>query len=353
MAAVKQFITGGLRFSVELEEPWKFMGYTAPVAERIRKAASGEAIGILPTRAGDDIPERTFVKSRSELPADFDAHTLDFSQYEPFAADDDSVAEELFSLKILGGVPEWAENIDNAELLMDLSGISPGYRVFRLDGNTIYEFLDERGVRSGFLSVPGDCRICEFATIGRARPYTVMSMIDFATRIVCTYVASGHDALMVHSSVVRRAGKANMFLGASGTGKSTHSRLWLNNIPGTDLINDDNPIIRLEDGHLFVYGTPWSGKTPCYRNVRVPVGSIVKLKQGSTNHIRRVTGLEAYTNIIGSVSSIRWSRRIMDEITSLMSRTAMTVPCFVMECLPDDDAAETCCAATDPLTFGE
>ena len=147
---------------------------------------------------------------------------------------------------------------------------------------------------------------------------------------------------MIHSSVVRIDGKANLFLGASGTGKSTHSRLWLDNIPGAELVNDDNPILRVENGQVFVYGTPWSGKTPCYRNVKVPVGAIVKLSQAPQNSIKRLKGLDAYANIVGSVSSIRWSRKIMDEITSLMSQIAMTTPCFAMDCLPDSEAAFIC-----------
>src|SRR5690606_24548491 len=79
-----------------------------------------------------------------------------------------------------------------------------------------------------------------------------------------------YRAILIHASVVSCAGKAYAFLGKSGTGKSTHSRLWLRHIAGTELLNDDNPAIRIEpDGRVFVYGTPWSGKTPCYKNKKV------------------------------------------------------------------------------------
>ena len=65
MNKIKHFCTGGLHFSVELDAPWHFMEYTAPVAERIQKAAAGEVPDLLPIRAGDEIPARTLVKSRS------------------------------------------------------------------------------------------------------------------------------------------------------------------------------------------------------------------------------------------------------------------------------------------------
>ena len=151
------------------------------------------------------------------------------------------------------------------------------------------------------------------------------------------------NALLLHASVIEHGGKGYIFQGKSGTGKSTHSRLWLKYIPDTALLNDDNPVVRLmPDGTVRVFGTPWSGKTPCYRNVKVPVGAIVKLSQAPQNSIKRLKGLDAYANIVGSVSSIRWSRKIMDEITSLMSQIAMTTPCFAMDCLPDSEAAFIC-----------
>ncbi len=83
-----------------------------------------------------------------------------------------------------------------------------------------------------------------------------------------------------------------MFLGPSGTGKSTHASLWLENVEGTELVNDDNPVVRiLDDGSIKVYGSPWSGKTPCYLNVNYPLGGIVNLIQASHNKISRLGGI--------------------------------------------------------------
>ena len=224
MSEVKHFRTGGLHFSVELDAPWHFMEYTAPVAERIRKAAAGEVLDLLPTRAGDEIPARTLVKSRSELPENFNAHTLDFSQYEPFAIEPSD--EEMLRLKIAGDTPDWAADISDTELIMDVSNIDPGYKIYKRGNDTIFEFLKTDGVRSGFMRVPEDCRICEFTAEAGTRPYAAISLTDFALRIACTYISSRYGALMIHSSVVSIDGKANLFLGASGTGKK-HAQLAL------------------------------------------------------------------------------------------------------------------------------
>ena len=76
-----------------------------------------------------------------------------------------------------------------------------------------------------------------------------------------------HCMLKMHASVTVLDGQALLFFGVSGTGKSTHSRLWRKFVPGAMLLNDDEPIVRvLEDGEVRVYGCPWSGSTPCYKN---------------------------------------------------------------------------------------
>ena len=340
MNEIKHFCTGGLHFSVELDAPWHFMEYTAPVAERIQKAAAGEVPDLLPIRAGDEIPARTLVKSRSELPENFNAHTLDFSQYEPFATVPSD--EEMLRFKVAGDTPEWAADISDAELIMDVSNIDPGYKIYRRGGDTIFEFLKTDGVRSGFLKVPENCRVCEFTAEAGIRPYAAMSLIDFALRIACTYISSHYGALMIHSSVVSIDGKANLFLGASGTGKSTHSRLWLDNIPGAELVNDDNPILRVENGQVFVYGTPWSGKTPCYKNEEYPIGAIVQLRQAPENKIRKQTVIESYVSIKTSVAGKAWEKEIADGQHQTIEKLIGATRLYQLDCLPDADAALLC-----------
>lgn len=95
--------------------------------------------------------------------------------------------------------------------------------------------------------------------------------VSNALMLLYAFKTNPFDTLLVHASVVGYDGGAYMFLGRSGTGKSTHSRLWLENIEGTYLLNDDNPVIRFIDGEVMAYGSPWSGKTPCYRNESLPI----------------------------------------------------------------------------------
>lgn len=157
--------------------------------------------------------------------------------------------------------------------------------------------------------------------------------------------ADKHTALF-HSSVVSYQDKAYMFLGKSGTGKSTHSRLWLKYIEGTELMNDDNPVVRIhDDGTICVYGSPWSGKTPCYRNVNYPLGAIVLLNQAPQNIIRRLGPIEAYAALMTSVSGKRWDGRLADGLHETENLLVTHAPIWHLDCLPDEDAAKVCCKA--------
>ena len=147
----------------------------------------------------------------------------------------------------------------------------------------------------------------------------------------------------MHSSVTVKDGKGYLFLGRSGTGKSTHSQLWINNLEGCELLNDDNPVLRIEEnGEIRVYGSPWSGKTPCYRNLDYPVGAIVDLHQAKVNQIRRMSIAEAYATMFTSSSGIRFLKELADGIHAALEKVVCSVPCYSLDCLPNADAAFLC-----------
>ena len=147
------------------------------------------------------------------------------------------------------------------------------------------------------------------------------------------------NLLLIHASVTMKDGKGYLFLGKSGTGKSTHSQLWLKHIPGTELLNDDNPAVRLINDEVIVYGTPWSGKTPCYKNKQVPIGAFVKLEQYPENIIRREPPLKAFATLLTSTSSMLWDKPLYEKICNTVSAIAMRAPLFHLRCKPDEEAA--------------
>ena len=168
-------------------------------------------------------------------------------------------------------------------------------------------------------------------------------VIDTSCMLMYAFSNAAKGVLEMHASVIENQGKGYLFLGKSGTGKSTHSRLWLENVAGSRLLNDDNPIVRLhDDGSIWVYGSPWSGKTHCYINKGVPVGGIVKLNQAPENKIRRCALPEAYAALYSSASGLKMNREMYDGLHVTMERIAVEVPFYHLDCLPDAAAAQLC-----------
>ncbi len=148
--------------------------------------------------------------------------------------------------------------------------------------------------------------------------------------------------IAIHSSCIVCGGKAALFLGESGTGKSTHTRLWRENVPGAVLLNDDSPIVRvLEDGSVWVYGSPWSGKTPCYKQEKYPLCGCVRLSQAPYNKIHKLHVLKAYAALHPSCPpEFAYDERIYSHISASLGSLLKSVPCWHLECLPDAAAAQ-------------
>lgn len=155
--------------------------------------------------------------------------------------------------------------------------------------------------------------------------------------------------LAIHSSCIVYQGQAVLFLGESGTGKSTHTRLWREHLPGAVLLNDDSPMIRVEDGKVWAYGSAWSGKTPCYKNERYELKACVRLSQAPFNRIRKLSVLQAYGAIHPSCApEFAYDDTLYDWVSGTISEILSVVPCYHLECLPDRDAALLSCQTLFP-----
>lgn len=156
------------------------------------------------------------------------------------------------------------------------------------------------------------------------------------------------ETALFHAAAVRYKERGYLFLGKSGTGKSTHARLWLKYNEGAELFNDDNPVVRLfksDNGKMFAkaYGSPWSGKTSCYKNVGVRLGGLVFLSQAPFNKISPLSGVSAYAALLPSISGMRWDKKIADGLHRTQNELAANVHVWHLECLPDEAAAKLCC----------
>lgn len=154
---------------------------------------------------------------------------------------------------------------------------------------------------------------------------------------------SAYNTVLTHASSVIYQGRAYLFLGKSGTGKSTHSRMWLQALEDVVLMNDDHPVVRLDaDGNPIAYGSPWSGKTSCYKNISAPLGGVIRISRAPYNKARRLSPIEAYASVMTSCSGMTWDKAQADGRDKTLQGIVKTTPCWVMECLPDEDAAKVC-----------
>ena len=264
-----------------------------------------------------------------------------FANYEPFAC---AGGATVFSLAVgTGDAPDYTEELRQEDEGLRVGERSSGVEQTIICGHTsageaVFEFY-WWGVSAGWLVCSADYRAGRLITTGR---HTKMA-IDNALMIMFALATADKGTVLFHAAVVSHQDKGYMFLGPSGTGKSTHARLWLEHIAGTVLVNDDNPVVRIgEDGTAIVYGSPWSGKTPCYRNVHYPLGGIVVLSQAPYNKIERLSGIYAYVALVESISGKRWDERIADGLHQTENALASSIPVWHLECLPDEAAARSC-----------
>lgn len=153
------------------------------------------------------------------------------------------------------------------------------------------------------------------------------------------------NIILVHSSVPMVNGQAVMFLAPSGTGKSTHSRLW-RQVYGdrVTMINDDKPLVSVhtddEGTHLTVYGTPWCGKHGIETNTSAPVKAIFILKRSETNYTRKLSSKEAFPYIYRQIYHPN-NEMLMKKILPLMLTFAENVEIYELGCNMEEEAART------------
>lgn len=200
-----------------------------------------------------------------------------------------------------------------------------------------FEINDTSGVLCSTLTCSYDfsrCR-CHLTDDAKRQQFGLNS----ALMLAYAFSASDKGTLLIHASLVRHQGKAYAFVAKSGTGKSTQTSNWLKYIPGCDLMNDDNPIIRVTEDGVIAYGSPWSGKTPCYRQVEAPLKSIAQIKRAESNYIEPLKPLEAFTTLLCACSTMKWDETIYRNCYKTVSRIVERITMFNLHCLPDGESA--------------
>ena len=150
-----------------------------------------------------------------------------------------------------------------------------------------------------------------------------------------------YNGMMLHASAIALDGKAYLFSGPSGMGKSTHTRLWQQIFGDAAVVfNDDKPALRKIDGIWYAYGTPWCGKDGINQNMKVPLGGICFLKRGDENVIRPLGSDEAMRKVISQTVRKFWKTERLELMLNLIEQLVHDIPFFELESRPVTDAAK-------------
>ena len=148
-----------------------------------------------------------------------------------------------------------------------------------------------------------------------------------------------YGGMMLHSSAVVVDGRAYLFSADSGTGKSTHTQIWLKLFGDRAyILNDDKPALRREPGGWFAYGTPWSGKNDISVNARIPIGGIAMIERAENNEIEPFAGKEAIRRILAQLNKVKdMQHRVLQ--LELLDKLLQEVPVWKLKCNMEDRAA--------------
>ncbi|MBQ9485872.1 MAG: hypothetical protein IJU83_03440 [Clostridia bacterium] len=168
--------------------------------------------------------------------------------------------------------------------------------------------------------------------------YYIESLALF--RKLCDYLLENRQGIVFHSSAVAVDGKAYLFTAPSGTGKSTHARLWRQMLGDrVVMINDDKPIIRFIDGDFYVYGTPWNGKHRLDTNGRAKIAAVCNLTRGTENKIYTISPAEMLGVVFNQTIRPEELEK-MDKLLFLIDKLLTSVGLYRLECNISREAAE-------------
>ncbi len=176
-----------------------------------------------------------------------------------------------------------------------------------------------------------------------------LNLYPGVTRDVIEYMVIGsqfyshlieRSGLMLHASAVELDGKAYLFSAPSGTGKSTHTSLWVEEFsPRARIINDDKPAIRILPDGIYVYGTPWSGKSDLNQNIKVPLQGITFISRGEENHIEPADSKFSITNLLKQTIRPKENEARFSLLLGHIDNLVKRVPIYKMRCNMNPEAA--------------
>lgn len=198
-----------------------------------------------------------------------------------------------------------------------------------------------RGEDCAIMQSSQDFTMCRCKVFGEREEQHCFGLNN-AMMMAYAFAGAVHNTLLVHASVVRHEGMGYAFIAKSGTGKSTQTQNWLKTIPNCDLMNDDNPVVRTVNGEVWIYGSPWSGKTPCYRQEKAPLGALTKIIRDADNFVMRMQPILAFNALLSSCSVMNWDKTTYRGICDTVKKVVEICGVYALHCTKDPESAVIC-----------
>lgn len=233
--------------------------------------------------------------------------------------------------------PEFQEAFQTRISCFDLYGAYPKYALtckYLLDSreDMCYLFLD-LWEKTGQILVP--------------IPEKGKGVLNLAPLLGIELLLADFGRVLMHGSIVRYHGRAVLFTGQSGAGKSTQAALW-ERYRGADVLNGDRAVLEIASP-ILAYGSPFAGSSDIYRNESAPVSAIVFLKQGKENQIREIHGREKLFTLYPRFLFTQWEPNLLQKQLPLFEQVIQQIPAYCLTCRPDEGAVEL----VENTIFGE
>ena len=215
-----------------------------------------------------------------------------------------------------------------------------------LSGNSyIFTFPEEYGIYEMKVSKDGSATdIYCFPSITKEHTCHIFHALRFAFLIA----AQLHGMFVIHSASILYKGKAWLFSGCSGTGKSTHTALW-NKIYNTPVLNGDLNIISIKDNLPVTYGLPWCGTSGIFTTASYPLGGIIFLKKAAVNNVVKLTNYDQALSIMQRMVSPSWDVTLLQKNLDFAENIIQKIPVYRLDCTKEPEAASVIKSKIDNL----
>ena len=167
----------------------------------------------------------------------------------------------------------------------------------------------------------------------------IKDTIDIFKLLMLDKLFSLNNIILLHSSYIKYKNKAILFTAPSGTGKSTQADLW-NKYENAEIINGDKTAMQKVNGRWYAYGLPYAGSSDIFKNISTQISTIVVLRKGNENKIKKLSLKEAFKYIYSETIINTWDEQFVNTAIDIILGIINDIPVYLLSCLPNQDAVE-------------